>query len=184
VTGVYLISAEGDFYEEEAVLLNRHKFHFAPRPLGGLRAASFVTVGEGPFCLHVDTDGGQFNVIIKGSEEESEGEALNSLSLCKWTLPEAKLAPPAFVSRYARIFDGSREQGQFEWGKGAGSCPGSGKGESLGLVKGPKKKRGKKKGGERDPFSIIDPLQWRATKNRGRMIMMKGANKVRLNNFN
>jgi hypothetical protein len=110
VTGVYLISAEGDFYEEEAVLLNRHKFHFAPGVVGGLRAASFVNVGEGPFCLRVDNDGGEFNIVIKGSEE-SEGEALNSLSLSKWTLPEAKLAPPAFVSRYVRIFDGSRELG-------------------------------------------------------------------------
>jgi hypothetical protein len=51
-------------------------------------------------------------------------------------------------------------------------------------VKGPKKKKGKKKGRERDPFSIIDPFQWRATKMRGRMMMMKGADKVGLNNFN
>jgi hypothetical protein len=148
VTGVYLVSAVGDYYNPTSVMFERQSYEY-PETEEPIEDGSFVTVGAGPFCLNV---GDSFDIILAGPPAGSDDE-LGPNSVCKWTIPEG--AGKQFVRRYKKIFGREWKRASFLWYDCAG---GGGNGGNLGPFHTKKKKTTTTAAPfNYDPFAIMSP---------------------------
>jgi hypothetical protein len=151
VTGVYLVSAVGDYYNPTSVMFERQSYEY-PETEEPIEDGSFVTVGAGPFCLNV---GDSFNIILAGPLAGSDDE-LGSNSVCKWTIPEG--AGKQFVRRYKKIFSREWKRASFHWYDCAREA---GSGGNLGPFHPIKKKTTTTAAPiNYDPFAIMSPNFW------------------------
>jgi len=102
------LSNVGDYTAPVATFLANDNLDFtlSSNEKSGVRGGSFVTIGVGPFCLHVDN---LYDIAVSG------GPASNSI--CHWSLSGSSTKPDkAFRKRYRKIFNGRKKLSQFEWG--------------------------------------------------------------------
>jgi hypothetical protein len=155
VTGVYLVSAVGDYYAPTSVMFERPSYEYPDTEDYPVKDGSFVTVGAGPFCLRV---GNGFEIVLAGPPAGSD-DKLGPNSVCKWTIPVG--AGKGFVRRYKQIYGGEWTGAGFHW---YDCAVGGGGGGNLGPFPPNKKTTTTSAPVNYDPFAIINPNFWSQNK--------------------